>query len=96
MALGLGAGVGAGDQTQHRVDGHDGGTAVADQRQSQTDNGHHTDTHADVDHHLEGKCRGSAEADDAAHIVGTFHTHHDAPGDDAHLQQHDHDAAKEA
>ena len=87
--------VGTGYQTQHSIQGHDGRTAVADERQGQADNGHGADAHADVDDHLEDQSRGSAEADQTPHIVGAANTHINTPGDNGKLQNHDSDAAEE-
>ena len=96
MAQRLWSGIGAGDQAQHGVDGNHRGTAVADQRQGQADNGHNADAHSGVDHHLEHEGRGRAEAHQPAHIVRAPGTHLDAPGDDGQLQEHHRHAAEEA
>ena len=89
------SGIGTGYQTQHGVDGHDGRTAVADKRQRQTDNGHGTDAHADVDDHLENQRGSGTKADQTAHIVRGTDAHIDATGNDGKLQQHNGDTAKE-
>ena len=88
--------VGAGDQAKHCVDGNDGGTAIADQWKSQTDNGHNTDAHAGIDHQLEHQCGSRAEADNTAHIVWAPHAHLEAAGNDQHFQNHNHHTAHEA
>ena len=95
MALALRSGVGAGHKPQHGEDGHDGRSTVAEERQGQTDNGHDTDAHADVDHYLEHQGRACAEADQTAHIILAAHTHIEAPGDDSQLQTHDEHTAEE-
>ena len=92
----LGSGIGAGDQTKHRENGHDGGTAVADEGQGQTDNGHGADAHTHVDDHLENQRGSSTEADQTPHIVRTADAHIDTAGDDGELQNHDGNAAEEA
>ena len=69
VALGLGSCVRAGNQTQHCVNGNDRRTAVADQRQGQTDNGHNTDAHAGVDQYLEHQRGACTEAHQTAHVV---------------------------
>ena len=96
VALGLGSGMGAGHQSKHGVNGNDGGTAVADQRQCQADNGHNTDTHANIDHDLENQRGCGAEADKPAHIVLTPGAYLDTPGNQGKLHKHDHDTAEEA
>ena len=75
--------MGAGDKSQHGEDGHDGRRAIAEEGQRQTDNGHNTDTHADVDHHLEDQCGSRAIAHQTADVVLRLNAHVDAAGDDA-------------
>ena len=87
--------VSAGYKSQHCVDRNNGRTAVADQRQRQTDNGHNADTHADVNGNLENQRGGRTEADQATHIVLTTQTNIDAAGNDGKLQQHNKNAAEE-
>ena len=96
MALGGWSRVGAGHQTKHGENGHDGRSAVAEERQGQADNGHNADAHADVDHNLEHQCGSSAEAYQSAHVVLAADADDDAPGNDGQLQCHDQYAAQEA
>ena len=96
MALTLRSCMGAGYQTQHGEDGHDGRCTVAEERQGQTDNGHNTDAHAYIDHHLEHQCRACTEADQTAHVILAFHTNIKAPGNDRQLQAHDEHTAQKA
>ena len=96
VALGLGSGVRAGNQTQHAINGNDGRCAVADEGQGQTDNGHNADAHAHIDHHLEDQRRSSTEADQTAGIVGGLDGHIDAAANNGQLQQQDQHAAEEA
>ena len=95
MGHGLRSGIGAGHQTQHRINGNDGRTAVTDEGKGQADNGHGADAHADVDDHLENKSRCGTVADQAAHIVRTPDAHVDTAGDDGKLQNHDGHTAEE-
>ena len=96
MAQAFRSGIGTRHKAKHGVDGNDRGTAVADQGQGQTDNGHNTDAHAHVDHNLEDQSGCGAEADHPAHIVLAPDAHVEAPGDDGQFQQHDQHAAEEA
>ena len=86
----------AGYQSQHGEDGHTGGSAVAEEGEGQTDNGHNTDAHADVDHHLEHQSGACAKADQTAHIVLAADANVDAPGNDEQLQDHDEHTTEEA
>ena len=95
MALGLGSGIGTGDQTQHTIDGNDGGRTIADKGQGQTDNGHDAQAHAHIDHHLENQRRSGAEAYQTTGIVGGFDGHIDAAGNDGQLQQQDQHTTEE-
>ena len=95
MAETLRSGVGTGHQSQHTEDGNDRRRAIADQGQCQADNGHNTDTHANVDQDLEHQRGSCAEADQAAHIVRTFCADVNAAGNDGQFQQHDENTAEE-
>jgi len=85
VALALRSGMGARHKPQHGENSHDGRSTVAEEGQGQTDNGHNTDAHADVDHHLEHQSGTCTEANQTAHIVLTFHTHIEAPGNNRQL-----------
>ena len=92
---GLRSRIGTGDQTQHRVNGNDGRTAVADEGQCQTDNGHGADAHTDVDDNLENQSGGGAETNQTAHVVGATDADIDAAGNDGKLQNHNNHATDE-
>ena len=87
--------VGAGDQSQHGENGNAGRCTIAEERQSQTDNGHNADAHADVDHNLEHQCGACAEADQTTHIILAADTHIEAPGNDGQFQNHNENTAEE-
>ena len=53
----------AGDHAHGGKQGHDGGAAVADKGQSQADDGHDEQAHADVGYHLENQHGRNAYAD---------------------------------
>ena len=95
VALTFRPGVSARHKPKHGIDGDDGGTAVADQRKGQADNGHDADAHADVDHHLKDQRGSRAEADQPPLIVLAPDTHDDAPGNDGQLQNHHQNTAQE-
>ena len=87
--------MGARHKPQHGEDGNHGGTAVADQRQGQTDNRHGADAHTDVDHVLEHQGGSRTETHQPPHIVRGLDTHVNAPGNDGKLQQHHNHTAQE-
>ena len=95
VALTFRPGVGTRHQTQHGIDGDDGGAAVADQRKGQADNRHGADAHADVDHHLKDQRGSRAEADQPPLVVLAPNAHEDAPGDNGQLQNHHQNTAQE-
>ena len=95
MALRLGSGVRSGDQTQHAVNGNDRRCTVADEGQGQTDNGHNTNAHAHIDHHLEDQRRSCTEADQTAGIVGCLNGHINAATNNSQLQQQNQQTAEE-
>ncbi len=95
MAGGCRSGVDTGDKPKHGVQRNDGAAAVAHKGQRQTDNRGDADAHTHITGDLKDQRGCGAEADHAAHIVGAFQTHINAPGDDAdHHQQHKHAAHK--
>ena len=96
MALALRSCMGAGNQAKHGENGHNGGGAIAEEGEGQTDNGHNTDAHAHIDHNLEHQRGTRTEANQTAHIVLTSDTYVEAPGNHSQFQAHNEDTSEES
>ena len=77
----------SGDDTHTHEHGDDGGTAVADKGQGQTDDRYHAETDTNIDNDLEEQHAGDTDADNPVHVIAGLNAHIDTTDYNGSQQQ---------